>query len=265
MIMAGLDLGTVAIKAVLISEEGELMWSKAVPSSLDGSSIAEGLIDDGKKYIGLENNISGIAATGYGRHILPFTDIVVDEISAVSMGAYILSNKKSRTVLNIGGQDSKIVKISDSGRVSDFKMNDKCAAGTGRFIEMAARILDIPLDSIGEFGDPSDLSIIINSTCAIFAESEIVSLLYRKVTKDSIIAGLNRSIVRRISDFMQGISIEEDIYFDGGPAQNKGLRLALEKEIGREVKTFPLPQFTSAIGAALVLKKNIDKKGEAGA
>lgn len=256
MIIAGFDLGTAAIKAVFINEKKELLWTKAVPSCPEALSITEKLIDEGKECVlGIKDSIAGIATTGYGKHALPYTDIAVDEISALSLGAYILSRGEARTVINIGGQDSKIVKIADDGRVIDFKMNDKCAAGTGRFLEMAARILNVPLDAFGNLEDTSQLPIAINSTCAVFAESEIVSLLYNKINKNDIIAGFYRSIAKRISDLIQGLCIEEEIYLDGGPAQNKGLLIALEKETKRKIKIFSYPQFTTAIGAALVLLK----------
>ncbi len=261
MIVAGLDLGTVAIKAVFINEKNELLWSGVIPSSCDGASMAEKLLGEGKWFLkDSGNDLFGIAATGYGRHSLAYADMLVDEISAIATGGYILSEKKAKIVINIGGQDSKVISISQDGKVCDFRMNDKCAAGTGRFIEMAARILGVPLDKIGDLGHSSCMPVAINSTCAVFAESEIVSLLYKKSDKNDIVAGLNRSIARRIFDFMQGMRIEDEVYFDGGPAKNKGLLVALEEETSCKMKTFTYPQLTGAIGAALVLMNKIRGK-----
>lgn len=255
MITAGIDLGTAAIKVVFIDKDN-LLWAKAFPTVPPYIKICEQLFQEGLEALSIEKeDILGIAITGYGRHLFPGTKRIVDEISANAIGAHILSKKTARTVVNIGGQDVKIIKISSDGRVTDFKMNDKCAAGTGRFFEMAERILNIPLQKFGDLSILSHSPACLNSTCAVFAESEVVSLLSMGKNSDDIIAGLHKSVTRRISDLMGGMYLEEEIYLDGGPAANKGLLLAMKKELMRDIKVFPQPQFTVAFGAAAILSR----------
>lgn len=257
MIIAGVDLGTAAIKVIFINENYELLWKKSVPTVAESVTAAKGILDEGLKSLLItEDTLLGIAATGYGKRIFPYADIVVDEITALSKGAYYLSAGKARAVINIGGQDTKAVSIADGGRVRDFKMNEKCAAGTGRFLEMVARVLGIPVQQLGDFDTLGEPALIINNTCAVFAESELVSLLYKKIAKNDIITAIHRSIARRISEFISNLLIDEDVYLDGGAACNNGLLFALKGELTRDIKTLPFPQFTTAVGAAAVLLKN---------
>ena len=255
MITAGVDLGTAAIK-VAFCNKGNLLWANAVPTIPQNIKVAEKLVEKGLKTLSIpKEDLASIAATGYGKSLFPNAEITLDEISANATGAHILSNKKARTVINIGGQDVKVIKISPEGKVVDFKMNDKCAAGTGRFFEMAERILNIP---IKEFGDLSRLSkspICINSICTVFAESEIISLLYQEKRKEDIIAGFHKSVARRISDLIGSLCLEEEIYLDGGPGTNRGLLVAMKEELGRDIRVLPQPQFTVAFGAAIILSK----------
>lgn len=259
MITVGIDLGTSAIKVVFV-DGYNLLWAKAFPAIPQHIKSCEQLLEDGFKALSIsKEDIAGIAATGYGRRLFPGAKIIVDEISANAMGAYVLSNKKARTIINIGGQDVKVIEISPGGRVADFRMNDKCASGTGRFFEMAGRILDIP---VHEFGDSSLLSkspANINSTCAVFAESEIVSLLSMGVSGNDIIAGLHRSVARRISGLAGSAYLKEEIYLDGGPGANKGLLLSMKEEFMRDINVFALPQFTVAFGAATILSEKIER------
>jgi len=200
------------------------------------------------------DNFLGVAATGYGRRLFPGADLVVEEISALACGIHNLTDKKTRTVLNIGGQDMKLVKIGETGRIIDFKMNDKCASGTGRFFEAMSRTLNVPLAEFGRLASASRSPVMMSSSCAVFAESEIASLLYKSVAPADIIAGLHRSAASRIWDFIgEAYWLEGDFYFDGGPALNHGLARALEEKLGKEIKIAVNPQFTSAIGAAVNL------------
>lgn len=257
MLTAGIDLGTAAIK-VVFTDGNSLLWAKALPTLPAHIKICEQLLEEGMETLAItKKDIAGIAATGYGRRLFPGTDRVIDEISANAFGAYLLSDKKARSVVNIGGQDVKVIKISREGKVDDFKMNDKCASGTGRFFEMVSRLLGVAVD---EFGDLSFLSrspVYLNSTCAVFAESEIVSLLAGGRSRNDIIAGLHKSIARRVAELASSLYLEEEIYLDGGPGLNKGLFLSLQEEFMREVKVFARPQFTVAFGAAVILSREI--------
>lgn len=253
MITVGIDLGTAAVKAVFI-EGRSLLWSKALPTVPQYVKVCEQLIEDGLKALRLKKeDIAAIAATGYGKRLYPGCKKIVDEISANAVGAYILSNKMARTVINIGGQDVKVIKLSCDGKVEDFKMNDKCAAGTGRFFEMAGNMLDTPVQEFGALGSLCQSPVCIDSTCAVFAESEIASLLSMGRSKNDIIAGLHNSVARRIFGLIGGLCLEEEIYLDGGPAANNGLLLSIKDELMMNVSVFAKPQFTVAFGAALML------------
>ncbi|MBN2440341.1 MAG: hypothetical protein JXJ04_03320 [Spirochaetales bacterium] len=253
LITAGIDIGTAAIKVVLLNND-TLIWAKSEPTIPHQYILVEKLLNEGLLSLSLKReDLSGIATSGYGKNLFPDAEKKINEISANSIGVYVLSNKKARTVINIGGQDMKIIRIAPDGKIMDFKMNDKCAAGTGRFFEMAERILHIP---IREFGDLSVLSsspALINNTCCVFAESELVSLLSLGKEEKDIIAGIHQSVAGRVLALAGSVSMEEKIYLDGGPAVNKGLIKAVTEELMADVHVLPQPQFTVAFGAAYSL------------
>ncbi len=262
MIVAGVDLGTAAIKVVFV-DKCNLLWAKAIPAVPQNIEAAERLLKQGLETLSIQKrDLACIAATGYGKNLFHDAEKKVDEISANAAGAYIQSDRTARTVINIGGQDVKVIKISPEGKVMDFRMNDKCAAGTGRFFEMAGRILNVPLREFGNLGLLSQLPACINSTCTVFAESEIVSLLSQGKNGKDIIAGLHNSVARRISNLIGNLYLEEEIYLDGGPGTNKGLLSAMKEEFMRNIKVFPKPQFTVAFGAAVILSRERERKDE---
>jgi predicted CoA-substrate-specific enzyme activase len=177
---------------------------------------------------------------------------MTDEISANAAGLFHLSGGQARTVINIGGQDLKVMNLDERGRVIDFKMNDKCAAGTGRFFELAARLLDTPLDEFAALSRQAETGIELNSTCVVFAESEMVSLLARGVGKAEIVKALHASVARRAAGLM-GRECPGPVWLDGGPARNRGLAEALEEELMTEIRVLAHPQYTVAYGVALSL------------
>ena len=253
MVTAGIDIGSAAIKIVFV-DDSNILWNKTVPTVPKAGEVCRGLLEEGRKALSIsKNDISGIASTGYGRKLFPETEKIVDEISANAFGAYLLSNGKARSVINIGGQDVKIIKITPQGKIDDFKMNDKCAAGTGRFFEMAGRILGIPIDDFSFLSEQSQTPVVINSTCTVFAESEIVSLISQGEEIEDIIAGIHRSLARRIFELNGIMDLDDDIYLDGGPGTNIGLLNFLKEEFMRKINVFALPQFTVAYGAARLL------------
>ncbi len=250
MIKVGLDLGSAAIKMVF-TDGKDILWAKALPTVPKPTTVCDRLINEGIEALSISrDDISGIATTGYGRKLYSGFDKEVNEISANAAGAHILSGKKARSIINIGGQDVKVIKLSSEGKVEDFKMNDKCAAGTGRFFEVAGRILDTPVNEFDSLASQSNDPATLNSTCAVFAESEIISLLAMDKNREDIIAGLHRSLAGRISDLIGSMDIEDDIYLDGGPGTNRGLLEALEDALMRDINVFERPQFTVAFGAA---------------
>ncbi len=247
----GIDLGSTAIKAVFVENE-QLVWQKAVPTAPGQSQIADQLTAEGFKALGCTpDDVEAAAFTGYGKGLVNGAGNVIDEVSANALGVFMLSGGNARTVINIGGQDVKVIRLSETGKLLDFKMNDKCAAGTGRFFEVVARILDTPVDIFGELGQTVTDPVNINSTCAVFAESEIVSMMAKGITKERIIQGLHESIARRIASLAGSRDMEDDFYLDGGSANNRGLVMAIEDELCRDVHVLPHPQFTVAYGAAM--------------
>lgn len=255
-ITVGVDLGSTAIKVVFI-ENGKMVWHKAVPTAPGQEALANKVIDEGLTEMGLDRAaLQGIASTGYGKALMKSTNKVIDEVSANALGLHILSNGAVKVIINIGGQDIKIIKVDEYGRLVEFKMNDKCAAGTGRFFEMAARILDTSIYQFAQLAGQAEAAAAINSTCVVFAESEIVSLLAKGTPKEAIIKGLHESIARRIAGMMD-TSIDEGIYLDGGSANNYGLVEAIADELFTDIDVLEYPQFTVAFGAAYSLEQNI--------
>jgi predicted CoA-substrate-specific enzyme activase len=252
-VTVGIDLGSTAIKVVLVEQE-ELVWKKALPTAPGQSQIADDLIAEGLTVLGYaKDRIEAVAVTGYGKGLIQDAHKVIDEVSANALGVFLLSAGRARTVINIGGQDVKVIHLSATGTLLDFKMNDKCAAGTGRFFEVAGRILDTPVDLFGPLGETVTDPVNINSTCAVFAESEIVSLMAKGVARERIIGGLHEAVARRIANLAGHQDLADDVFLDGGSANNRGLVAAIEDELCRDVQVLPYPQFTVAYGAARFL------------
>jgi len=248
----GLDLGSAAIK-VVFAEDGRILWRGLASTAPGQAGIVQKLIEDGLARLGLERELPmKIISTGYGKKLFERADRNVDEITANALGAFRLSEGKARTVINIGGQDLKIMTLNDKGRVVDFKMNDKCAAGTGRFFELIARILDTSIADFAELSASSTEELEINSTCAVFAESEIISLLARGIGKGAILKALHASIARRVAGLLGRDLPKGAVFLDGGPAQNRALAAAIEDELMTDVYVLEAPQFTAAYGATLI-------------
>jgi len=248
----GADLGSTAIKVVIHSGETSL-WRGSAPTVPNQERVVRILIDEGLASIGANGAEYRIAATGYGKKLMSGAQKNIDEISANALGLFRQSGGRAGVIINIGGQDSKAIRLASDGRVRDFRMNDKCAAGTGRFFEQAARILDVPLADFARLGAASKKEIDINSTCVVFAESEIVSLLAAGAARQDVIRGLCASVARRAAGLMGKDDSEGDIYLDGGPALNECLVEALRNELAADVRVLEAPQYTVAHGAAFSL------------
>ena len=249
----GVDLGSTFIKVVFV-EGDNMIWHGLKPTAPGQDALALKLIEEGRGTLGLpESSCDGIVSTGYGRNLFRAAGLKVDEISAGALGAFKRSGGAARNVLNIGGQDIKALRLGENGDVLDFRMNDKCAAGTGRFFELAARILDTPLEEFGSLGSQTGTEVELNSTCVVFAESEIISLLARNVPRESIIRALNYSVARRALGLLDSKTINEGLWLDGGPAQNSALLAAFEDVLLTEVYALPEPIYTAAYGAAVSL------------
>jgi predicted CoA-substrate-specific enzyme activase len=264
---AGIDIGSTAIKVALVDDEGKIVGVHVCSSgSLFHKNAREAMHNLLTQLAVSKDDVRYMIATGYGRKLYKEADDSISEITANALGAHEVGKAFGgvRTIINIGGQDSKAIQIDDTGNVSNFAMNDKCAAGTGRFLDVAARNLDIDLEELGDYhfnGKGAPLT--INSTCTVFAESEIIGLLANGHGKEEIIAGIHYSIAKRTVRLAKRVGIEDRVYFDGGPALNKGLVAAIQDELGRELVVPEYPQTTTAFGAAILARSEyLDGKQE---
>ncbi len=248
----GIDVGSTSIKIVFVDSD-RIIWKKVVPTKPGQSAVVEDLIEQGMNACSvLKTDIEKTSVTGYGRNLICGDNHVVDEIWANAAGIQRLTCGRAGTLINIGGQDIKVINVSEKGRVLDFRMNDKCAAGTGRFFEMAAGILDTPLEDFHQSDTMADKAVNINATCAVFAESEIVSLLAKGIDKHSIVKGINQAVATRVASLAGNGFLEGDVYVDGGPAQNRGLVDCLADRLLCDIKVVEAPQFTVAFGSLYV-------------
>jgi len=265
---AGLDIGSTAIKIALVDENEQLVGTHVAASgSLFHKNTREALnqLLDGLNIA--TQDVGYTIATGYGRKLFKEADDSISEITANAIGAHETGKAFGgvRTIINIGGQDSKAIQLDSDGHVANFAMNDKCAAGTGRFLDVAARNLEIDLEELGDYHfNAKSAPLAINSTCTVFAESEIIGMLANGHGKGEIIAGIHYSIAKRTARLAKRVGIEDRVFFDGGPALNKGLVAALEDEIQREIVVPEHPQTITALGAAVLARSEYLAESEQG-
>jgi len=254
MITAGIDIGSATTKVVLMKDERILSYS-IVPTGVNGREAAEKSFKNALVKAGIEmSDVKGVVATGYGRIRAPFTDKRVTEITCHARGV-LHELRNAGTVIDIGGQDSKVISIGSSGRVVDFVMNDRCAAGTGRFLEVTAHALGINVSEMGGLALKSSNPLRISSMCTVFAESEVISLLAQGESKEDIIAGLHESISERISSMLNQISIQKEVVLTGGVAKNAGIIKSLERKLKMKIIVPAEPQISGAVGAALIAQE----------
>jgi predicted CoA-substrate-specific enzyme activase len=250
MITIGIDAGAATTKAVLLQEE-EIRGFRITETAFDFGNAAQCIFDKLLTEACIPaGEIGTICATGYGRSSVAFADITISEISAHARGVHFL-RPEIRGIIDIGGQDSKIIALED-GHVTDFLMNDKCAAGTGKFLEYTARALEVPIGELASLALASRHPASITSMCTVFAESEVLSLRARGIFREDIAAGLIASIAARIVPMVRRLQLEEPIAFVGGVARNAAMQAALEKDLGITLFVPDEPQITGALGAARV-------------
>ena len=256
MPVAGIDVGAVATKSVIL-ENGKLVAYSITPTGLNGALSSKNALNDAliKGKLSLRN-IECIVSTGYGRRNVDSVNMVITEITAHATGVKTLF-PIARTIIDVGGQDSKVISLDDDGRVINFIMNDKCAAGTGKFLEVLAKTLEINLFDLGDLSGKSASDIKISSMCTVFAESEVISLLTQNRKKEDIVAGIRGSISRRVVALARQVGIKQKVVFTGGVAKNSGMRISLENELGFKIKVSEEPQITGALGAAIIAEKQI--------
>jgi predicted CoA-substrate-specific enzyme activase len=255
MLTCGVDIGARSIEVVLF--DGSKIVSAVVRSSgITPQKIAEEAFENALQTAAVKrSDIGKIISTGYGRNRFKHADSASSEIlcHAAGVGFYF---PDCHTVVDIGGQDSKVIHV-ENGRVLNFAMNDRCAAGTGKFIEMVAQTLGVTIEECGPLSEKAHETVEISSMCAVFAESEIVGLLQNGATRETILRGVFKSVARRTVALMGRMAADGDVIFTGGVAKNSGVAAALKEETGRKIIIPPEPQITGALGAAIIAGKSL--------
>jgi predicted CoA-substrate-specific enzyme activase len=253
----GIDIGSLVTKVVLL-DDSKMIDFRINRSTYNFKKIGHDLFDELLEKNNLKRSDVYIMSTGYGRNSIDIADDRITEITAHAKGVQFYF-PEAHSVIDIGGQDSKAIVISKkTGKVIDFQMNDKCAAGTGRFLEVMAHALEVPIEEIGTLALQSKKPAAISSTCTVFAESEVISLFARGASKIDIASGIHKSIARRVAGMAKRIGVAPLLVFCGGVAKNIAVEKYLEIELGFEIVRPEYPQLTGAIGAALIAQKNLD-------
>ncbi len=253
MYSLGIDSGSSGTKAILF--DGKQIAEKAVlPTGANPQQTMKQLYQTFS-----QKEIGYIITTGYGRNLLAQADKRITEITCHARGAAFL-HPTARKIIDVGGQDSKVIALNAQGQVEDFLMNDKCAAGTGRFIEMMMQKMEQPLSEIDQF-TANHHPVEINSMCAVFAESEVIGLLAQGKDPGDILLGVIESICKRVASFSAQLkNIQGDIFLSGGLAKSQIVKTTLEKYLKTPIYTHPLSQYAGAIGAAILAYENIKKQ-----
>jgi predicted CoA-substrate-specific enzyme activase len=252
MICAGIDAGSRTIKAVLLDSKGmKILGWDITDQGIEQSTLARSLVDGLLKKTGVgRKQVGKVVATGYGRNAVDFADTTVTEITCHACGVHHWT-PGARTVIDIGGQDSKLLRLEPDGKVRDFVMNDRCAAGTGRFLEVVAARLGVGLADLGKMAGKARKASAISSMCVVFAETEIIGLLAGGESPENIVAGVQMSITSRIAS-MAGRNVADPVVFTGGVALIPGMDKMLMESLGHPVKVSRDPQMTGALGAAIL-------------
>ena len=257
MYAVGIDIGSTSGEALILDDDKVLAWSVG-DTGYNSRRAAALALDEALAHSGLaRDQLEPIVATGYGRVAVEFADTQVTEISCYARGIHYLY-PEVQTVIDIGGQDSKVVAVGPKGKPLDFAMNDKCAAGTGRFLEVIARALELDLEDMGPSALRARRAADISSTCTVFAESEVVTLVAEGVPREEIVAGVCRSIARRVGVMARRVGVEPPVAFAGGVAKNVGVIRALEEVLGETLIVPEEPQIVGALGAALLARDGQD-------
>ncbi|MFW6125711.1 MAG: acyl-CoA dehydratase activase [Chloroflexota bacterium] len=261
MIVGGCDVGSTTGKAVIM-KDGEVSSYTIMPCKPRPEETARLAIGEAMDKVGVTSldELDYIVGTGYGRMKIPFANDNISEITCHGIGAYWLC-PSVRTIIDIGGQDLKVIGLDDSGKVAEFVMNDKCAAGTGRFLENQARALELTLQELADVSLTAKKQLTISSQCSVFAESEVITLVNEGEDLADIANGIHESVASRVLTLVRRVGARKDITFAGGCAKNAGLVAALEKDLTDGIVRLPQdPQIIGAIGAALLARQRLEKK-----
>ncbi|NOY88736.1 MAG: 3-hydroxyacyl-ACP dehydratase [FCB group bacterium] len=242
MVSAGIDIGSRTVKVVLFSK-GKVI-KRISETTFAPLSVCKFLLKD--------YNYDRITATGYGRYLFKehFECEIISEIKAFALGARVV-NSACRTILDIGGQDIKVISLDQEGNMQKFEMNDRCAAGTGRFLEIMAMALGCSIQDFGSFALTAESATKLNSMCTVFAESEVISLLSKGTPRNEIALGIHKSIIGRVKSMLQRVSLKNDLIFAGGASLNNCLIKLIEREVGMKISIPDNPQMIGALGCAI--------------
>ena len=255
MYTAGIDIGSLTAKCVIVQDGKEIVSHVVIPTGA-AQGVAERVYDQALEKAGLKReDICFLTSTGYGRMNVPFSDKQITEITCHGRGVHHVI-PEARVIVDIGGQDSKVIRIDENGRLTDFAMNDKCAAGSGRFLEVMAHALEVDLSEMGPLSLDAPFVAETSSTCTVFAESEVISLISKGTPLKALVAGIHSGIVDRVFSLLKSkirdAMGEEVIVMSGGVAKNVGVVAQLSDKVGRPILVPPEPQIIGALGAALI-------------
>jgi predicted CoA-substrate-specific enzyme activase len=258
---AGVDAGSTTTKAVLLDRNRRIVSFALLPTGANSRDASRLALFGALEKIGAgPSNLAFVVATGYGREIADEAGATVTEITCHARGVHTLMNS-ARTIIDIGGQDSKAIRINGEGRVQDFAMNDKCAAGTGRFLEVMSRSLGVPLQAMAERAREAAKNVRVSSMCTVFAESEVVSLVAKGERVEDILNGIHQAIADRVASLALRVGFETPAAVTGGVAMNDGVVRALEERLGTPLSVPRDPQLTGALGAAMIAWDRLENTG----
>jgi predicted CoA-substrate-specific enzyme activase len=255
MIALGIDIGSTTSKCVLVDESKKIIATALIVAGI-GTNGAEKCMSEVLEKAGFSRkDIGFVMATGYGRKNFREADGELSELSCHAKGVHF-TNPGISTIIDIGGQDAKVIRLNSKGMIENFLMNDKCAAGTGRFLDVMSAILQIPIAEFEQLARSASEPAKISSTCTVFAESEVISQLANGSKPDCVIAGICNSVASRVASLARRIGIKEDVFMSGGVARNGGVRDALERELRVPIQYTEESQLMGALGAAIYALEN---------
>jgi predicted CoA-substrate-specific enzyme activase len=259
--IAGIDIGSKSTKAVILDEKRNIRGTAMVKTRPDFPGVAKEVLEKAVAAAGGHaEDVKYVAATGLGRYNIPFRDLQITEITCAARGsAHLFPNTKC--VLDVGGQSTRAIKLREGGKVKEFKSNDKCAAGSGGFLERAAHYLEIKLEQLGPLSMEADKPTMISSICAVLAESEIINLVNEGKSLPNIIRGIHNSLASRSKGLLSRVGLEGEVTFVGGVARQSGMVAALKDNISNPVNVGKDPDMVTALGAALLALQRYQKLG----
>jgi len=253
MLVAGVDVGARNISVVVFRDD-KVISSVLLTLGGEGTAASRAALEKALEEAGLEPaDLQAVVATGCGGESVTLAQRQSAEVVCQAKGAYFLF-PSVRTVLNLGAESSRAIRVGDSGRVEAFAKNDKCAAGSGLFLETMAKVLEVPLEEMGELSLQAEGFEEVSGICAVFAESEVISHIHRGVPKDRILAGLHKAVVGRIQEVLAKVGVRKDVVVTGGVARNRAIVKELADKIGQSIIVPPEPQLVGALGAALIAR-----------